>query len=458
MVEYNERRSIAVVYPCATCNLNCRYCTIDKNPVLLDIDKELEESFKGDYYFNRIKEYFPHKDQLRQLETWGGEPFLRMDRIYPLVRQLIEYYPYFNSMYSSTNFSYDTWLDQFMGLMNIFAEYPYREFHYLLQLSVDGPEDINDNNRGKGVTKRCIANFDKLVNLIHCGQFPKNVTLQVTLKGTWDNDCIMKLNSKEKLIEFFQFYEDMYIDKLVKLNNPKIMPDCTIPNTAIPAPTTKQDGINFANLVKLCREIELENHTKHYFKYYKEITPYGSTTWRCNDCNHFTGDVGQCGSGKFMVGFLPHNMVSACHEGFTLLVDKYKEFAAHRSDENLTVTLNKFFELQATPMCLTDEQHNLHEHKMEYIDARSPVQVVNTTIMIIALAMAGLIEEQYINEARAMYAAKYILMNSAFCIKANYATNGTFVLEPTNLYILLLNGALEYLDRGGDDCGCDSCC
>ena len=61
MININDNREAAVVYPCGICNLNCRYCTIDKNPVLLDIDNELEESFKGDYYFNRIKEYFPEE-------------------------------------------------------------------------------------------------------------------------------------------------------------------------------------------------------------------------------------------------------------------------------------------------------------------------------------------------------------------------------------------------------------
>ena len=111
MINFNEERTTAVLYTCGVCNLNCRYCTIDKNPVLKDIDKELEESFKGDYYFNRIKEYFPRRDQLKRVETWGGEPFLKMDRIYPLVHQLINYYPYFDSMFSSTNFSYPEWID-----------------------------------------------------------------------------------------------------------------------------------------------------------------------------------------------------------------------------------------------------------------------------------------------------------------------------------------------------------
>lgn len=448
MINFNEERNTAVLYTCGICNLNCRYCTIDKNPVLKDIDKALEESFQGDYYFNRIKEYFPRKDQLKQLETWGGEPFLGMSRIYPLIHKLIDYYPYFDTMCSSTNFSYDEWLEQFMGLMDVFAQYPYREFQYVLQLSVDGPEYINDANRGQGVTARCIHNFESLVKLIGIGDFPKNVTLTIALKGTWDLDSIKKLNSKEKLIEFFKFYEEQYMDPIKALKNDKIRIGCCIPNTAIPAPTTKEDGIRFASLIKKCREIESENITQHYFKYYKAITPF--TGNGSGSCRTYTNHMSCCGSGKSMVGFLPYNMISACHEGFTLLVDKYKEFAAKRSSENLTVNLNKFFELQATPMCLTDDQYINHERKMKFINLDSSVQLSISTTMIMALAAAGTIDERYIDESCALSAAKYVMNNTSYCIKANYAITGSFCLEPTDLYVLLLNGALEYLDRGGD--------
>ena len=447
MVNFNKERNTAVVYTCGTCNLNCHYCTIDKNPALEVIDQELAESFKGDYYFNRIKEYFPRRDQLKVLETWGGEPFLHMERIHPLIHKLIDYYPYFYRMYSSTNFSFSNWIEQFMNLMNCFAQYPYRHFEYQLQLSVDGPAYINDANRGIGVTERCINNFDKLVKIIKIGQFPKNVKLIITLKGTWDTEVLHKLNSKEKLIEFFQFYEDNYIDKIRLLKNDNIEAVCTVPNMALPAPITQEDGIIFANITRLCREIEKENLILHHFKYYEVITPFAG--FPCAECKKFIGDMACCGSGKQMVGFLPHNMISACHEGFTLLVDKYKEYAANRSDTDLTVTLNKFFELQAIPMCLTDEQYIEHERRMSYINPSSSAQMSNATILVIALAMAKLIEPKYLLEENALFAAKYVLCNTSFCIKANYAITGSFCTEPVGLYILLLNGALKYLTIGG---------
>lgn len=449
MINFNEERCSAVVYTCGTCNLNCRYCLIDKNPALVEIDKQLEESFKGDYYFNRIKAYFPRRDQLQRLETWGGEPFLHMDRIYPLIHQLIDYYPYFSYMFSSTNFSYEGWIDQFMGLMNCFAQYPYRHFEYNLQLSVDGPPYINDANRGKGVTERCLKNFDKLVQQFKEDKFPKNVFLTISLKGTWDIDCIKKLNSKEKLIEFFRFYEDAYVDKIAELNMPdRVYCNLNIPNLALPSPATKENGIEFAQLVQKCREIEEENRVNPVFKYYQVITPLAdmpcltSVGYRCNGGH-------TCGSGSTLIGFLPHDIVSACHEGFTLLAENYKKAAMERKDSNLTVNINKFIDKQPVPMCLTDDQYAAYEKEMSNYKIGSSARIATSVNMIIALAMAGEIEERYLNERDALAAATFMYANCAFCIKNNHTVSGSLTIEPVDSYKLLLNGALQYLTQGG---------
>jgi sulfatase maturation enzyme AslB (radical SAM superfamily) len=123
----------AVLYTCGTCNLQCTYCGIDKSPILKKIDEALEASFADEnYYFERIKKYFPDRGQLTRIETWGGEPFLQMQRIYPLLDKVIAHYPYFEHMFSSTNFSYPSWTDKIFDLFNYFSKYPDRDFTYHL--------------------------------------------------------------------------------------------------------------------------------------------------------------------------------------------------------------------------------------------------------------------------------------------------------------------------------------
>ena len=182
-------REECILYTCATCNLQCRYCGIDKNPILQEIDKYLDESFTGDYYFNQIKKMFPNRAKLKWLQTWGGEPFLHMERIYPTLHKVIEYFPYFEGMFSSTNFSFDGWDNQFFGLMKQFDKYPERNFSYSLQLSCDGPEYINDYGRGNGTTKKCIANF---ITCRFSMTSPIYITMNffVVIKNSTDNDEI----------------------------------------------------------------------------------------------------------------------------------------------------------------------------------------------------------------------------------------------------------------------------
>lgn len=439
----------AVVYPTGVCNLNCRYCGINKNPALKEIDEKLGESFKGDYYFNQIKKYFPRKDLLQSMETWGGEPFIHMDRIHNLVRQLINYYPYFNSMFSSTNFSYDSWIDQFFGLMDIFGEYPYRKFNYCLQLSVDGPTEINDAGRGKGVTEKCLKVFNKFVEELKNNRLPKNIDLALCQKGTLDCDTTRTLIDKQKIIEYFKFYEDNYIDPIIQLNMDNVHTGYGIPNTAVPSPVTVEDGKIFAQFVKLCREIEKENLEKHYFKYYKEITPYSNNITQ----NTLTLKYGYhtCGTGTGIIGFLPNNMLSTCHEGFTQMVENYEKYNALDKNEQKSITFDKFVDEQATSLCISEKKYEDFIYKMQtYCKDNATAYLATSAAMITALAMAGQVEECFLNEENAIRGAIFIQSHTSYCIKDNYNKTGSYTTMPVGLYKLLLNGAMQHIQHDGE--------
>lgn len=451
-IKENPNRNTAVFYTCGVCNLQCRYCNIDKNPILYEIDQKLEESFKGDYYINRLKQYFK-KGQLISLETWGGEPFLKMHRIYPLVNQVIEYFPYFNSMFSSTNFSYSTWIDEVFGLFDQFAKYPYRHFDYCLQLSCDGPEYINDAGRGIGTTKNCLQNFNKLIDELKAGRLANNIDLTITLKGTWDNDIINKLCNKEKLIEFFQFYENNFIDKVKQLNLPNVFMECDIPNTAVPSPVTVADGKKFAELCKLTREIEKENQEKNYFKYYEIITPFHNTI--CQDCLTYKYNYHTCGTGDSMACFLPDNMMSICHEGFTDIVQEYKNLAAKsKRDQIGSITFDKFIDTKDTHLCVTDEGYAEHERIMAYYaNEGSSARLSTIATQILITALAGQIDPIFQDQTMALKGAIFIQSHGAYCIKDNYNKTGSILPIPMGMIKLLLNGAMRYIQEGEDNGG-----
>ena len=436
----NFSRSEAVLFPCATCNLKCRYCNIDKNPVLNEIDKKLEESFKGDYYFNRIKEYFPLPMQLTSVSTWGGEPFLHMERIYETVHKLINYYPYFSSMFSSTNFSYPNWTDKFFELMAQFAQYPYREFSYSLQLSCDGPEYINDAGRGEGVTKKCLENFNKLVKELPT-RLPSNVTLHISIKSTLDIKSVRELNTKEKIIEYYKFFEDNFIKKIRELNFDNVFIYDSIPNTAVPAPVTKEEGQCFAEFCKYSREIQ--NEIDKYFKYYNNIIPYNNGFFDLNEVsNKVCGCT--CGSGTSCIGFLPDNLISVCNEGFTQIFDEYKKIASKEIKDS-TITYDAAFDTKERNLCMTDEEYKIYEeHMSHYYDAEAKATTAVITNLIVTAALAKQIEERYKDLTWATRAARFIRMMT-YCVKDNYNVTGSITMVPIGLIRLLFNGAIQYI-------------
>lgn len=441
-----------VFYTCGVCNLQCRYCGIDKNPILKEIDKALGESFNGDYYFEKVKKYFPNRGQLKRIETWGGEPFLKMDRLYPTLHKIINHYYYFNEMFSSTNFSYPQWIDQFFGLMDQLGQYPDRDFTYFLQLSVDGPEYINDAGRGIGVTSKCLENYNKLLTECQNGRLPDNVNLEISLKATLDNESIRNLNNKQKLIEYFQFFEDNFYEPYIKIadNIKNVSVGLAHPNTAVPSPVTVEEGRIFAEVCKKCREIEQENIDNNYFKYYKIITFFDVDITQ--DVLTYKYSHHTCGTGTVMVGIMPDDMISTCHEGFTQFAEEYKKLAA-QSDrvEKSTITFDKFLMDQTLPYCVKDEQYLEHCRKMMMFNNQdTTARLATMTTQIVSLAMSGQIESCYLNHANALKAAMFIQCHTAFCIKDNYNKTGSFTMVPNGLLKLLLNGAMQYIQHDGE--------
>ena len=126
-------------------------------------------------------------------------------------------------------------------------------------------------------------------------------------------------NAKEKIINYYQYFENewLYPAKSLNLSNIQIL--CPIPNIATPMPATTEDGLFFNNFLKNCKELMQENIYSKYFKYYSEIRPLcdflyydingeNENTLNSNGC--------LCGSGTTVIGFLPYNKISICHSFF----------------------------------------------------------------------------------------------------------------------------------------------
>jgi hypothetical protein len=192
------------------------------------------------------------------------------------------------------------------------------------------------------------------------------VSLNISIKATLDNESLRILNDKQKIIEYYQFFEREFYDPFVELlGHPEnISLFLAHPNTAVPSPVTVEEGREFAEICRKCREIEKENEIEHYFKTYDVITFFDH--WDTQDQLTYKYSHHTCGTGTDMIGFLPDNMLSTCHEGFTNFAMEYKKQAAI-SDRvlNSTITFDKFLTEQASIYCVDENGYAEHMRKME---------------------------------------------------------------------------------------------
>lgn len=438
-------RSSLVLYTAATCNLNCRYCYIDKNKALVEIDNILDESFKGDYYEKFIHEMFPNSSQLREIQTWGGEPFLRMDRLHNTLRRIIPSYPNLSDFFSSTNMAFGEWTDQFFGLMNVFGNFPQRQFNYCLQISLDGPEEFTDDTRGKGTTQKLTTVFHKMLSMIG-DNLPPNVNLTLQFKPTLDTYTLRKLDSKEAVLKYYAIFDSMAGEiRALGFDNVSFSP--TVPNLACPCVATQDDGVFFTKLCKITRELE----TTKPFKHIEVLTPF-AFGWK-GDIRLSLGHPNYtCGTGYTHLGLLPNDLVSTCHNGFVDVISDYKRLVTANNGKT-TIDAKLFMSQQQYNSRLIyhkDEYPKFEDQMICFNCGGTTARVATIATQIMLLAHASQILPIYKDHTEAMKASIFYQSHTSFCIRDNHSSTGSVTTVHNGMLKLLFNGAHQLLERDGD--------
>ena len=133
------------------CNLNCQYCHGGgETGPNADVQYDLEDLVA-----------FLNKDDDIQLMLYGGEPTLRI----PLIIELMDKFPNARFMLQTNA----------LLLSKIPEEYAKR-FHSVL-ISIDGPEEVTDGYRSKGVYQRVLENVQWLEKTGYEGDIVARMTV-----------------------------------------------------------------------------------------------------------------------------------------------------------------------------------------------------------------------------------------------------------------------------------------
>ena len=266
-------------------------------------------------------------------------------------------------------------------------------------------------------------------------------------KPTLDINNIRLLQDKESIIDYYNFLDENFIEKINSFNIPFVRTSFSVPNIAVPTPATKKDGEMFGHMVKLCLEIEKE--ADKYFKNYRGTTPFFNDAFK-NPCtpNSQTAD---CGTGHFVLELLPDNLYGTCHMAFSDIAENYKKLKQHETS-NKTVNIKAYLESADTPFVLNEKEYD------EFIDiiyyqscTGSTARLIEMINTIYALALAEQIDSKYKEPKYAFEAASYLLDVLPFCIYENRVIAGSMLLTDVGMYKQLLNGALDYLKENFSD-------
>lgn len=430
------------LYSTSLCNLCCKYCFIPKNKALEIVDKKIEESFKDKYYYyNFAKELYGDITDLKGIEIWGGEPTLHMDRVYDTIDVFIQNTK-LNNVFFSTNFCTDEIHTVYDNFVKLFSKYNDRKLTLAIQISLDGPWEISDINRGKGVTDKVISNLKILSEKFD--DIPDCMNLEFVSKPTVDMNNIRKMMSKDRIIEYYKFFEDYLIEptKNKKKDIKFYIPTMTL---AVPNEFTVEDGKDFAQFCKLCKDLEIENKEKHIFKYYKTLTPYRKLDRsQIQYENGYDYIGGTCGSGINSIMLLPGKKASGCHRHFIDIIEEYR-------DELNQDTDSKYISF------IPEHKHNqlyfrnkyeleLHKDKIkQYTNYCTTSSVVTVSTMIRTLAFVGQIEEKYKDAETARRSAIELLRIWNPCISDNIVMTNSITGTYNGMIKLLFNGAIDYI-------------
>lgn len=318
----------------------------------------------------------------------------------------------------------------------------------MIQLSMDGPEYINDANRGKGVTKRCVKYLKELVDKINKQGLPENIKLHFSGKPTLSTKNIEKdLTSKEKVIEYYQDLEKNCYSILHEIKDQtNITFSYAVPNVAVPAPDTSYTGKCFANVCKWCRE--LEENSKEYFKYFETICPFSNDYYKTEkDLNKLNEFRMGCGTGVHSIMMMPNGYYITCHSAFGDIVDDYKKLAYNSEKyENKVVNLADYMGSYDSSFVKNEEEYEkFSNHMVCALDSRSTAYGEFSKVVIQTLASSGQIEEKYKDELEAINALAKIRKLVFSCTYNNQILNNSFLVPNTDQYRLFLNGALDYI-------------
>jgi len=412
------------------CPLNCRYCYIPKGPAMKELHQQIIEKLKKGTFIDALKRIYGQ--DLTNLGFWGTEPALTLDVIQPWLPKLFQTFPKLEKISFSTSMILADPIRKFIRALS-----PYN-VNLGVQVSIDGPAFITDQNRFKGASEIIPQNFFKLVSSIQ----DEKTRVDFYWKATLTIENIRELNDDtSKIDEYFQFFEnlDRKFGEINKNKNISLQKGRHLPTLAVPGKYTSQDGKDFARFL---RNLHQKGYQSAYSsRWQRLVSGFGEPGIKKR---MFTCSAGQSNLG------LGKNL-HICHRSFYLDEDKYvSNILEQKNIDNWDVS---HFEKGSIDMVrknfIINPGKETEMGRFAYVMGNyhdfGELQIGYIKAMLIELALIGQADRRYLDddELRTLFAL--FVATCLGCPMENLLNTGSLHLTPLSILRMFGNGAFQEL-------------
>lgn len=185
------------------------------------------------------------------MDFWGAEPTLNASYFKDFTIELLEFFPNIRELMFSTNAKVGGKViyDYFIDPIRQYCDDHNRKIGFSLQISLDGPTEMNDEHRYPGATEKILDAINYLVQ-----NYPKEYTkmqLHIFTKATVSDEYYKKMVEDDNfLYHYYSFLDNVYVKAMIlKENNNNITFEPGVPTIVNPGNHTIEDGKIFAKWI-----------------------------------------------------------------------------------------------------------------------------------------------------------------------------------------------------------------
>lgn len=238
------------------CNLNCKYCYIErtKNNInsstfYLEEHKKITQALEDKTYINNylkaLQKLKIDPKTITTVELWGQEPTLNLESFFKNFDYLYQHFPNLKGSIFSTNGVSNT--HKILDAINIIDNIIDKEFNFSVQFSIDGSQYTKEN---RGIEVEIILNnIENLIKELNKIKLQK-IKVDFHLHNVLGQNVFTSLKTLEEIDSYWEELNN-FAKKLKNLNLNKnvFFADLCYPSLEMPIKATQQDGIDLYNFI-----------------------------------------------------------------------------------------------------------------------------------------------------------------------------------------------------------------